>query len=332
MRTLRHFAFNGDGWELALQKTWDPATLLPDAKPVVIVPGYGMNSFIFGYHPRGRSFEASLVAGGLEVWRVDLRAQGQSQRRGGTDLYGLEHFASDLGVAIDAALAHTSTRARQVSVIGCSLGGTIALSHMALDAQHRVGALVSMGGPVRWVAIHPLLRAAFASPTLVGLVPIRGTRTLARTFLPHVLRFAPSLLSMYINPEHIDVAAIDQLTQTVEDPNRYVNRQIAEWIADKDLILRGTNLSAAVRKLDVPLLCVVANGDGIVPRETAEYVYHQAGSADRTLLEVGSKAVRLAHADMFVSGHAEALVFEPVRSWLLARSGAAAPPAPSLSE
>lgn len=319
MRTLRHFAFNGDGWELALQKTWDPATLRPDSKPVLIVPGYGMNSFIFGYHPRGRSFEASLVAGGLEVWRLDLRAQGESRRVGGTDLYGLEHFAADLGVAIDAALAQTSTVSRQVSVIGCSLGGTIALAHVATENRHRVGAIVSMGGPVRWVAIHPLLRAAFASPMLVGMVPIRGTRALARTFLPHVLRFAPTLLSMYINPEHVDVAAIAQLTKTVEDPNRFINRQIARWIGERDLILRGTNLSTAIRGMDVPLLCVVANGDGIVPRETAEYVYHHAGSTDRTLLEVGTSSIRLAHADMFVSSHAEALVFEPVREWLLKR-------------
>ena len=57
--------------------------------PVVILPGYGMNSFIFGFHPRGLSLEAYLASRGIEVWSVDLRGQGRARSTGGDDRFGL---------------------------------------------------------------------------------------------------------------------------------------------------------------------------------------------------------------------------------------------------
>lgn len=318
--SVQHFVDNRAGWQLSLRQTWDPSTLRRDRKPVLIVPGYGMNSFIFGYHPGGNSFQAALVRAGLEVWLVDLRAQGDSRSTGGGDDYALEDLAlTDLDAAVGAALAHTRTDAKQVSVIGASLGATIMFAHAALSPDPRVGSLVSIGGPVRWVKIHPLLKVAFASPTLVGLVRLKGTRRLAELALPHVLRHTPWLLSIYINPEHVDVAHVKEIVKTVEDPNRFINRQIARWINERDLHLSGKNLSDAIAGIDAPLLCVVANADGIVPRETAEYCYRRVGSQDKSLLEVGSSDLRLAHADMFISRHAEDVVFAPIRDWLLAR-------------
>lgn len=322
MRSTRHFVSNRDGWQLSLTQSWDEATLRPGSRPVLIVPGYGMNSFIFGYHPRGTSLEGALVAGGLEVWRVDLRAQGESRSVGGGDRFGLADLAvTDLGAAIDGVLARTHTRADTTAVIGASLGGSLMFAHAAVVKGHRIGALVAIGAPVRWVKIHPLLRAAFGSPRLVGLVRFRGSRKLAGALLPHVLAHTPWLLSVYMNPEHVDTTALTELVRTVEDPNRHVNREIAEWIRSGELVVRGTNVARALGGIDAPLLCVVAKADGIVPPETAAFPYHAIGSADRTLLEVGTEALRLAHADMFISNHAHERVFSPVRDWLVAREG-----------
>ncbi len=320
MRSIQHFVPNHDGWHLALQQSWDEERFDPAGRPVLIVPGYGMNSFIFGYHPRGVSLEGALALGGLEVWRVDLRAQGDSRSVGGGEVFGLADLAvTDLGAAIDAVLERTRTRASSVAVIGASLGGTLMFTHAALVRRHKMGALVAVGAPVKWVKIHPLLRAAFGSPGLVGLVRFRGSRKLAGTLLPHVLKHTPWLLSVYMNPEHVDTSALAELVRTVEDPNRHVNREIAEWIRTGDLKVRGTHVSRALEHVRAPLLCVVAKADGIVPPETASFPYRVIGSDDRTLLEVGSETLRLAHADMFISNHAHESVFAPVRDWLVAR-------------
>jgi pimeloyl-ACP methyl ester carboxylesterase len=319
-RSTQHFIDNGEGFELSLWQSYDPRRLREGSRPVLIVPGYGMNSFIFGFHPRGTSLEGALVDGGLEVWRVDLRAQGETRRTTGDDRYGLLDLAeTDLGVAIDAVLAETVTGAKSVAVIGASLGGTLMFAHAALRPRHKMGALVAMGAPVRWVEVHPLLRAAFASPTLAGLVRFKGTRRFAELALPYVIRHTPWLLKLYMNPDYVDTSALSELARTVEDPNRHVNREIATWVRDRDLVVGGVDVTRSLSTLRAPLLCVVANADGIVPLSTARFAYDHVGSDDRTLVEVGSGDVRLAHADMFVSDHAEGRVFAPIRDWLVAR-------------
>ncbi|MBI3556472.1 MAG: alpha/beta fold hydrolase [Deltaproteobacteria bacterium] len=178
MKTLHHLVPNDDGWHLSLHQTWDEKRLVKGRRPVLIVPGYGMNSFIFSFHPRGLSLEGFLAQAGFEVWRVDLRAQGDSVAIGAgkydDDDYRIEDLAvTDLGAAIRAALEHTRTCADRADVIGCSLGGTFMFVHAALNPRHRIGAMVAMGSPVRWVRINPILRVAFAWPMLVGALQNR---------------------------------------------------------------------------------------------------------------------------------------------------------------
>ena len=63
-------------------------------------------------------------------------------------------------------------------------------------------------------------------------------------------------------------------------------------------------------------LCVFANGDGIVPRETATFPYYQIGSSQKALLEVGTRDIAMAHADLFISRECHERVFVPVATWL----------------
>jgi pimeloyl-ACP methyl ester carboxylesterase len=319
MKTLEHVVPNHDGWHLSLFQSWDEERLVPGRRPVLIVPGYGMNSFIFSYHPRGDSLESYLVRAGFEVWRADLRAQGKSRSVGGDEAFGLEDLAlTDLDVVITAALERSRTGASRVDVIGASLGGTIVFLHAALKPDNHLGSIVAMGSPVRWVEIHPAIKLAFSVPALVGLVRLRGTRKMAGFALPHLVRFLPSVLSIYMNADITDVSA--EMVKTVEDPNRHINREIAHWIGAKDLIVRGKNLSEEIRRLQNPLLCVLARGDGIVPRRTAEFPYLVAASPVKQLLEVGTPERAMAHADLFVSNGAQEGVFAPIAAWLAAQT------------
>src|SRR5574342_105726 len=109
MPTIEHEVDNGDGWTLSLFQTWGDR-LVAGRRPVLIVPGYGMNSFIFSYHPQGASLESYLVDDGFEVWRADLRAQGASRPGPGADRerFGLADLAvTDVGAALEAVAART---------------------------------------------------------------------------------------------------------------------------------------------------------------------------------------------------------------------------------
>ncbi|MGK5086418.1 alpha/beta fold hydrolase [Bdellovibrionota bacterium FG-2] len=265
--------------------------------------------------------ESYLAYEGFEVWRVDLRGQGGSVSVGGGENYRMEDLAlTDLGAAIDAALLYSRTGADRADVLGCSLGGTLMFVQAVLNEKHRMGSLVAMGAPLRWEIVNPIVRALFAWPMLVGAVRIKGTRRLAEFALPHLVKNVPWLLSLYLNPSITDTVAVQQFVKTVEDPNRHINRQIAHWIKDRDLILEGVNISQAFGKVTSPFMCILGNADGIVPRETAEFAYKKAGSPVKKLIRVGDRELKVAHADLFISKESQAKVFAPITEWLVQRN------------
>jgi alpha-beta hydrolase superfamily lysophospholipase len=149
---------------------------------------------------------------------------------------------------------------------------------------------------------------------------MRGTRKLARAALPVIARVAPGMLSFYLNVESTDVSDADELVKTVEDPNPVMNRQIATWLVKRELTVRGVNVSRELPRMTLPFLCVIGLQDGIVPPATSRAIYEAIGSTDKEVLEVGTEAAPIAHADLFLARDAQALVFEPVARWLRARA------------
>jgi len=254
---------------------------------------------------------------GFEFWTVDLRAQGDSVPDGGSSSYLLQDVGvTDLGAAIDHVLSHTRCESDRVDVMGCSLGATYGFIHVALVPDHRVGAMVALGGPLRWTKTHPLLRLAFSSPTLAGLVPFWGTSLAAELALPFVARRMPWLLSIYLRIENVDLEKAPVLVRTVEDPVPAVNAQVAEWMRSKDLVIDGRNITDEMASFTGPFLCVFGNADGIVPRSTATSAFSAVGSRTKELLELGGEHVRMAHADVYISRFSHDRVFRPVADWL----------------
>lgn len=319
VETTYHFVPNGAGHELGLKRV--ALAGRPRGRPALLVPGYGMNSFIFGFHPSGPSMEEHLARAGVEVFSVDLRGQGRSRRGpGAKDGWGMAELGvDDLGCAVGAVRELTRGGASAVDLVGVSLGTSFVFSYLACTPAAPVGSVVSMGGLVTWVKVHPVIRAAFASPALAGAVRVRGARRLAGRLLPALARRAPWALSVYIHAKSTDLSRADVMVQTVEDPLPKVNRQIAEWIRARELVVRGVNVSRAVPAMRHPLLCFVAREDGIVPPETARWPYEAIGSTDKVLALVGDAATPIAHADLFVSRISHERVFEPLARFLVER-------------
>lgn len=312
----RFLVDNGAGYRLSLTRVRGDRTT--GARPVLIVPGYGMNSFIFDFHPRGPSLVACLAARGLEVWTVDLRGQGRSIRTGKTTTHGLAELAiDDLGIAIRHVLSNTTTDARTIDLVGASLGTALSFAHVACVPEAPVHAIVSMAGLVTWKEAHPVVRLAFGSPRLAGMVRIKYTRNFARVGLPILAKVAPQLLSIYLNHRSTDLSRAAEMAQTVEDPHPILNREIAEWLARGDLVVRGVNVSRALGTLTHPFFCVVANNDGVVLPATSRHTYDVIGSTTKKLLLVGDRERPIAHGDLFVCTDAQTLVFAPVADFLL---------------
>jgi pimeloyl-ACP methyl ester carboxylesterase len=312
-----HYVTTPDGWTLHLRQTISPLHFDAATKPLLIVPGYGMNTFIFSFHPKGTSLERCLAEGGFEVWSVNLRGQGPTRAtRRSAEPPSMQRYATiDVPVAVDHVLQHTETSSRRLTMVGCSLGGSIAYTHLALCTDHRVAELITMGAPLRWTQVHPLLRVLFASPRVAASLRISGTRRILRSAVPVLLR-APSLLRMYMNAATIDMRCLPDMSRTVEDPDPNVNRDISHWLRDRDLELGGVNVTQAMKRQRLPLLVVLSNRDGIVPESVALSAAEVWGGPDVEVLRVGDENNWYAHANLFVADDAPALVFDPIIRWL----------------
>jgi pimeloyl-ACP methyl ester carboxylesterase len=282
--------------------------------PVLVIPGYGMNSRIFSFHPQGTSLVQTLAEAGLDPWTVDMRGQGVG--RGNRDAYGIAELAwEDLPRAVEQVLR--VTKSAKIDIIGCSLGAAITFTYLArFQKSAPIGKVVSMAGLVTWVDIHPLLRAAAISPRLAALVPVRGVRSTAKIALPLLARYSPALLALYLHTKTSDLSCRDEMLKTVENPTPALNREIAEWIHRRELIVGGVNVSRSLGAMTLPFLCVIARQDGIVPEGTARALYSAVGSTKRELLEVGTDDNPVAHADLFVGRGMREQAFQPVAHFL----------------
>ena len=314
------YANNGSGWGLELRQYWDPETHNPTLRPIVMIPGYCMNTFILNFHPGGDSMVRHLCRDGFEVWTANLRGQGGSRRYGGSRKFGFSELAlTDLPAVLDTVTAHQHSEADRVDAVGCSLGATFLFAYLAHNLQsHPFGALVSLGGPLRWEKAHPVLEVAFRSPGLAGMVKVTGTRPTMRVLLP-VLKRVPSVLSIYMNADRVNLEHSSELVKTIDDPIPHLNKQIAHWIRTRDLYVGGVNVTKAMNHVDLPLLCVAANRDGIVPQSTAISASQAFGSNDVEVLRVGDRDNWFAHADLFVNDEAADRVFAPLGAWLRSR-------------
>lgn len=317
MIVRHHRPDNGHGWKLDLRQTWIPERLDPTRRPLLIIPGYGMNNFIFSFHPTGTSMERFLAEQGFDVWSANLRGQGRSRRYSGPSRYGFRELALvDLPCAIETVRAETATQAQGLDVVGCSLGAAITYSYLAHHPHdHPVGSMVSIGGPLRWDHVHPVIKVAFTSARVAGMVPVRGVRQMARLALP-LARRVPAALSIYMNAKLSDLSQAEELIRTVENPNPWLNRQMARWIQQGDLVVDGLNITQALPAAAPPLLVVAANSDGVVPPQVALSVVEVLGQDRVQVLEVGDDHHKFAHADLFISRLSHEQVFLPMGQWL----------------
>ena len=114
----------------------------PTAPAVIVLPAMGVPA---GYY---RRFAEALHDAGLLVAVADLRGTGASTPRiSPASAYGFAELTSDVGAVLDTLTPHLTGRRR--ILLGHSLGGQLAVLHLALHPDSRIDglALVAAGIP-----------------------------------------------------------------------------------------------------------------------------------------------------------------------------------------
>lgn len=157
------FVTTSDGWQLAVSHYRDaahhPAT---QRHPVLLCHGLGANRLVFDTDPR-YSLAAWLVAQGFDVYAVELRGHGLSEKPGKGKRWGwgmAEYAEIDLPAAFAHVLEYTQKDA--LHYIGHSMGGILLYSRAALgDGSIKSGIAIGSsldysGLPTMFHAVAPL--------------------------------------------------------------------------------------------------------------------------------------------------------------------------------
>lgn len=304
-----------DGWTLLMRR----GTLGGRASggtPVLLVPGFGMNSSIFTWHPGGPSLMEFLLRAGFDPWTVDLRGTRSSRPpRAGARVRLADQAFLDLPAAAAHVLRHTGHA--RLHALGCSLGGAL-LYAWAGRSSAPIERWVTMGSPLEWQDQSALLRLFAAAGPLARWVPVRGSAAAARVALPFARALVPELLSMYLNPRLTDTRDHGPLIATVEDPHADVTASLARWMRHGRLVLGGHDVSAGLRAAAHPLLLVYATGDGVCPPAAARAARHRTGGPVSELA-VSHDIERVSHVDLFLGGHVHTQVYAPIANFLHGR-------------
>lgn len=308
---------NNDGWELSLERLVNDKKYNKSLSPALLIPGYGMNSFIFNYHPNGKSLAQYIADRGFEVYMINFRQMGKSRCYDNEKIeqYSLLDIARyDLVSTVNYIKENCTSLRKDIHFLSCSLGASIGFIYFAFFGEANIRSFTNLGGPLRWIKIHPIIRAAFYSSFIMKNLKFKKSRELASRFLPIISK--TPLLSIYLHSEHIDMSKASEFTQTVEDPNRFINAEISNWMKNKDLFFEGKNITEEFKRFSKPLLCLIANSDGIVPPETVRFPLSIASSKIKDELIVGNERIKFAHADLYISKYAQKMFFEPFSDWL----------------
>ncbi|MCA9527281.1 MAG: alpha/beta fold hydrolase, partial [Myxococcales bacterium] len=155
----RHFVETADGWRIALARVRPTAAGPAHGEPVVCFPGLACNGRLFDFD-REHSLARHLAGLGFDVWMIDPRGTGASERPGffGRGFgYGFGAYAhQDAPAAVQHVLRATGHS--RVLWVGHSMGGLVGyqLSLHPAMGEHLAG-IVALGSPADFSPHRELL-------------------------------------------------------------------------------------------------------------------------------------------------------------------------------
>ena len=298
------------------ERTGAPAT----RGAALLIHGFAQNRYT--WHLPSRSFACYLADRGWDVFNVDLRGAGRSQRFDAKRPEVLdEYILEDI-----PACAHEVQRLSghdRIALVGHSMGGLISYSCAATALKGEVQAIATLGSPYRFGAGRKFLSGLawlLQASRLTGAFD-RNLDLPTRLVGRH-LRRRRALWNMALFPSpvrgwrsgNIHDQVLDEYLARAFDRT---NLQIAfDILAGGDRValhsLDGTmDYGRAFEALRVPLLVIAGDRDDLAPPESVRPAYEMSRSPDKSY-----RVFPVGHMDLLVGDDATTTVWPTVADFL----------------
>ena len=337
-----------DGWSLVAHRYRPTGPARPGASPIILCHGLTYNAMFWELDP-SCSPARYFAAMGYDVWAVDLRGSGQSHkwvwkledaptalfgealRRASKGKLGPEGYASvdpkyanwtlDHHIVHDVPtlvrLVRAQTGAAAVTWVGHSMGGIVAIAHLARYANPGIGRLVAIGSqvtmpkgqvPIQFVREMLVAREGELAGQLTGRDLIEGSRT--------------TVDGLFFNRENAMPSVYEALSTWAKDiPSvglcqQYLALGNAGVLTDGK---RTFDYSTHLANLTIPVLVGSGAADAFAPPDVQQYLYDRVGSPDKSLLIIGRAngfSVDAGHDDALVGLNSAREVYPRIAGWL----------------
>jgi pimeloyl-ACP methyl ester carboxylesterase len=343
-----HTIKTADGWTLVAHRYRPRGRMLAGASPVILCHGLGYNAMFWDLEPTC-SFAEWLSGQGYDVWVPSLRGCGLSQKwvykvesaptllAGGlirrmTDgklaptgyatvdpkyaQWNLDdHVMYDVPAFIHLVKHHT--KANDVTWVGHSMGGIVALCYLSRYQNQGIGKLVTVGSQVT------MPNGQLAGQFLVEMLRTRNFQLAGKLDAKKLATESKtSMDNMFFNEQHTSKKVYNSLTTWASDvPSIGLLQQYMVLAKEGELYdaKKEFNYTRNMHNVQVPMLIAGGEADQLAPPEVQKQLYQKVGSRDRQLVIYGRGQgfpVAAGHNDALVGQTSERAFYPVIERWI----------------
>ncbi|MBN1945395.1 MAG: alpha/beta fold hydrolase [Bradymonadales bacterium] len=286
--------------------------------PVIMLPGLGLNSWIF-YGGAGGGTVGSLLQAGREVWLLDFRGVGASIHARGN---GRVRIADRLTEDLPAMIAHVQelTDSDQMDMVGHGLGGVYIYLYALIEQNTPIRRAVTISASLR--PSPQVLPAAARGRVAREMVGLLGRVPLGRWSGRLLGRLRTRLIPAYFHEPQGQSEVIEAFVDQGLAPVRHTEfAELLSWMSIQDLraLAPVRDRYTGMRRLGFPTRFLVGADDPITPPHLVFEAFDKLGGQERDFVVIGrahGHGRDYRHVDILLGDEVQQEVSPLVVDWL----------------
>lgn len=319
------YAHTEDGWRIAMHRYHPRPGVERRATPIIISHGISANERTWSLTEE-QSLPLYLAERGWEVWAIDLRAVGESDRPG---LFNRKRYNYDFDTYVTQDLpavieeVRRQTGAPKVHWIGHSMGGMIMYAYVARFGDDKLKTITTVASPVGFHGLSGYM--AWAQTQAPRFQPYLFTIR-ERAFIPGIAVFGGAFETRWEyliwNYDNLDPMSVKRIMYSGSaNMAGGVLRQFGGLFAGAPFTSGDGQMDymAGLQRLTVPLHVTAGMADNLALVQNVIPAYHAAASEQkrfRVFARANGHTMDYGHVDLTVGNQARVDVYPELEEWI----------------